>query len=209
MSRVIGPGISASSFYLVQFRIALSNNPGFNFSQTAICNINNVVKSLRARLKARGKARRMDEHGNPIYKDCDVFTVDELVAFICQSLTMFNELPVFTMFTWDDTPITQRFHDILVQGSLYLALGAQSLIERGREFTINDNGIGSTPPQQAELLKASTQRKWMLGWQSTAIKKIWPPAPLGSERYHLLAEFSPQIRDLRHLRERSPGLLSI
>ena len=181
----------------------LGDDPGFNFSQTAICNINNVVKSLRARLKARGKARRMDEHGNPIYKDCDVFTVDELVAFICQSLTMFNELPAFTMFTWDDSPIIEQFHDILVQGALYLALGAQALIERGREFTINDNGIGFTPPQQSELLNTQYAKE-LDNWLDKArqIKKNMCASPLGLGTLSFVGGASPQVRRLRHLRSR-------
>lgn len=180
----------------------LGDDPGFNFSQVAICNINNIVKSLRARLKARGKARRMDEHGNPIYKDCDVFTVDELVAFICESLTMFNEIPHFTLFTWDDTPIIEQFHDILVQGSLYLALGAQALIERGREFTINDNGIGFTPPQQAELLNTQYKSE-MDAWYEKCklIKHNMKPSPLGLGTLSFVGGASPQIRRLRHLRE--------
>ena len=49
----------------------LGDDPGYQFDQSSICNINNVLKSLRARLKSRGKARRMDENGNPIYKDCE------------------------------------------------------------------------------------------------------------------------------------------
>jgi len=181
----------------------LGDDPGFNFSQTAICNINNVVKSLRARLKARGKARRMDEHGNPVYKDCDVFTVDELVAFICQSLTMFNALPAFTLFTWDDTPIIEQFHDTFVQGALYLALGAQALIERGREFTINDNGIGFTPPQQSELLNTQYAKE-MDAWtvKATQIKKNMVPSPLGLGTMSFVNGVSTQVRRLRHLRER-------
>ncbi|MCK9567766.1 hypothetical protein M0R72_02300 [Candidatus Pacearchaeota archaeon] len=128
------------------------DDPGYNFSQIAICNINNVLKSLRVRLKSKGKARRLDENGNAVYKDCDIYTVDELVAFVCQSLTMFNEIPHFTLFTWEDTPIIEQFHDVLTQGALYLALGAQALIERGREFNVQDNGFGFTPPTVSELL---------------------------------------------------------
>ena len=89
-----------------------------------------------------------------------------------------------------------------MQGALYLALGAQALIERGREFTINDNGIGFTPPQQAELL--STQYKSeMDAWtaKATQIKKNMVPSPLGLGTLSFVGGASPQIRRLRHLRE--------
>jgi len=181
----------------------LGDDPGYNFSQIAICNINNIMKSLRRRLKSSGKARRLDEYGNAVYKDCDVFTVDELVAFICQSLTMFNEVPHFTMFTWEDTPIIEQFHDVLVQGSLYLALGAQALIERGREFQIQDNGVGFTPPTISELLNTQYQKEMDNWWDKVKlIKHNMKPSPLGLGTLSFTGGASPQFRRLRHLRER-------
>lgn len=181
----------------------LGDDPGFNFSQTAICNINNLLKSLKHRLKSHGKARRMDEYGNPIYKDCDIFTTDELVAFLCQSLSMFNELPHFTMFTWEDTPIIEQFHDVLEQGGLYLALGAQALIERGREFQVQDNGIGFTPPTISELLNTQYQKE-MDNWYDKCkiIKKNMASSPIGLGTLSFTAGASPQIRRLRNLRAR-------
>jgi hypothetical protein len=181
----------------------LGDDPGYSFDQVSICNINNVLKSLRARLKARGKARRTDEFGNAIYKDCDVFTVDELVAFICQSLSSFNEIPTLTFFSWTDTPIIEQFHDIFVQGALYLALGAQALIERGREFNINDNGIGFTPPAISELLNTQYAKE-MESWEkkAAAIKKNMVPSAIGLGTMSFVAGASPQIRRLRVLRER-------
>lgn len=181
----------------------LGDDPGFNFSQNAICNINNLLKSLRRRLKSSGKARRKDEYGNGIYKDCDVFLVDELVTFLCESLSMFNEIPHFTFFTWEDTPIIEQFHDILVQGALYLALGAQALIERGREFQVNDNGIGFTPPTISELLNTQYSKE-MDAWYDKAkmIKANMKPSPLGLGVMSYTAGASPQIRRLRHLRAR-------
>lgn len=183
--------------------VHLGDDPGFNFTQNAICNINNLMKSLRARLKSRGKSRKTDEYGNVIYKDCDVFSVDELTAFLCQSLAMFNEPPFFTYFTWEDTPIIEQFHDILVQGALYLALGAQSLIERGREFQIQDNGIGFTPPTISELLNTQYQKE-MDNWYDKVkmIKKNMAPSPLGLGTLSFVSGASPQIRRLRHLRQR-------
>jgi hypothetical protein len=181
----------------------LGDDPGYNFTQTAICNINNLLKSLRARLKARGKARRTDEFGNIVYKDCDIYTVDELVAFLCQSLAMFNEIPHFTMFTWEDTPIIEQFHDVLVQGSLYLALGAQALIERGREFQVNDNGVGFTPPTISELLQSQYQNE-MNNWYEKVklIKHNMKPSPIGLGTLTFVGGAAPQFRRLRHLRQR-------
>lgn len=181
----------------------LGDDPGFNFSQNAICNINNLLKSLKRRLKNNGKARRKDEYGNVIYKDCNIFSTDELVTFLCEALSMFNEIPHFTFFTWEDTPIIEQFHNIFVQGALYLALGAQALIERGREFQVNDNGIGFTPPTISELLNTQYAKE-MDSWYDKAklIKHNLKPSPLGLGTLSFVAGASPQIRRLRHLRAR-------
>lgn len=182
----------------------LGDDPGFNFSQNAICNINNLLKSLKRRLKNNGKARRKDEYGNDIYKDCNIFSTDELVTFLCESLSMFNEIPHFTFFTWEDSPIIEQFHNVLVQGALYLALGAQALIERGREFQVNDNGIGFTPPTISELLNTQYSTE-MNNWYEKAklIKANMKPSPLGLGTLSFVAGASPQMRRLRHLRARS------
>ena len=181
----------------------LGDDSGYNFTQTAICNINNLMKSLRMRLKNSGKVRTTDEFGNIAYRDCAVFGVDELTAFLCQSLSMFNEIPHFTYFTWEDTPIIEQFHDILVQGGLYLALGAQALIERGREFQIQDNGVGFTPPTISELLNTQYQKE-MDDWfkKVDLIKKSMKPSPLGLGTLTFTGGASPQFRRLRHLRAR-------
>jgi hypothetical protein len=181
----------------------LGDDPGFCFSQNAIFNINNVLKSLRARLKSSGKSRKTDEYGNVVYKDCDVYTVDELVAFICQSLSEFNEIPHFTFFTFEDTPIIEQFHDVLVQGALYLALGAQALIERGREFNVQDNGIGFTPPTISDLLNTQYTNEMTNWYEKVKLIKInMRSSPLGLGSLSFTAGASPQIRRLRTLRQR-------
>jgi len=181
----------------------LGDDPGFHYSQTAICNINTILKALKRRLKSSGTVRSCDEHGNVVYKDCDIFSTDELVTFIAQSLTMFNQIPHFTMFTFDDTPVIELFFDIFVQGALYLALGAQALIERGREFQISDNGIGFTPPTMSEILNTQYAKE-MDNWYDKAklLKASMPPSPIMLGTLSFTSGASPQVRRLRHLRER-------
>ena len=181
----------------------LGDDPGFNFSEMAIHNINNLMKSLRYRLKNSGKSRTTDEYGNPVYKDCDIFQPDELVGFLVQSLSMFNEYPRFTTFSMENTEIIEQFHDILVQGATYLALGSQALIERGREFPINDNGVSMTPPTISEMLQTQYAKE-MDSWEKKCmmIKKNMVPSPLGLGTLSFTGGAAPQFRRLRLLRER-------
>ena len=180
----------------------LGDDPGFCYSQTAICNINHLLKSLRARLNSSGKHRTTDEYGNVVYKDCDIYSTDDLVSFLAQALSMFNETPMFTLFTFDDTPIIEQFHDILVQGATLIALSSQALIERGREWTVNDNGIGFTPPTVSEML--STQWSAELSNWTERLKYIKmnmrsSAIGLGTLRF---PGTSPTFRFMRMFRER-------
>lgn len=180
----------------------LGDDPGFCYSQTAICNINNLLKALKRRLKSAGVRPSCDEFGNILYETCDIFTTDELVTFLADSLSMFNEVPHFTMFTFDDTPIIELFFDVLVQGALYQALAAQALIERGTEFNISDAGLGFTPPTVSELLNSQYQKEMDNWWDKVKLIKFnMKPSPLGLGGLRPLAA-SPQMRRLRHLRQR-------
>jgi hypothetical protein len=175
---------------------------GYDFSQNSICNINNVLKSVRARLKSSGKAKRTDEFGNIIYKDCDIYQVDELVSYIVRSLSRFNQTPTFTTFTFEDTCIIEEFHDILVQGAVVFALGAQALIERGREYSVTDNGVAFNPPSISELLMSEYNAE--LADYKEALKTIkvnMRPAAIGLGTMSF-TNSSPQFRRLRNLRAR-------
>lgn len=180
----------------------LGDDVNFCYSQNAICNINALLKALRRRLKSSGVRPSCDEFGNITYTTCDIFSTDELVTFLADSMSMFNEVPVFTFFTFDDTPIIEMFFDVLVQGALYQALGAQALIERGREFQMSDAGLGFTPPTVSELLNSQYQKEMDNWWEKVRIiKKNMAPSAIGLGSYKPM-NGSSQMRRLRFLRER-------
>jgi len=90
-------------------------------SQIAVDNVNDLLRPLR------------------VNKECDIYSVDELVAFIYQSLSIFNETPIFTLFTLDDTSFIEKFYDVLIQGAVCLALANKSRIEHsGVSFIVSD-----------------------------------------------------------------------
>lgn len=182
--------------------IALGDDVGFNYSQNALRNINKVIKVLRARLKSSGKARGFDSVGNAVFVDCDVYSVDQLATYAADALAMFNQVPFFTFFTWEDGAIIDNFLAVIAQGAALLALSSQALIERGREFTLNDNSIGFTPPSISELL--NTQFGTELANYMEMVKMIknsMRPSPLGLGTLRSLGA-APALLKLRHLRAR-------
>ena len=117
------------------------------------------------------------------------------------SLSSFNQIPHFTRFTFADPQIYVIFADVIIQGAVLLALAAQALIERGREFTLNDNGVTYQPPQISELL--NTEYTTQLANYTEKLKVIkcnLKPHPLGLGSFRCNS-VAPAFMRLRHLRE--------
>lgn len=183
--------------------VHLGDDPGFNYSQCAIKNINKLIKSLRARLNSSGKAKSSDAYGNVNYVDCDIFSLNVLTTFIATALWDFNQVPYFTYFKFDEDVFVEQFGEILVEGATLYALASQALIERGREYSITDNGINFNPPTVSELLQ--TQYSTLLNNYYDKLKYIknsLRPHPLGLGIFSMNSGMNPSFARLRHLRSR-------
>jgi hypothetical protein len=181
----------------------LGSDVDFDYSQTAIHNINVLIKTLRARLDSMGKHVSMDANGNKVYTDCDIYSVASLVSFIANSLTEFNSIPYFTAYTFEDTEALKLFHDVIVQGAAIMALSSKSLLERGREFSISDNSIQFTPPTVSELMSTEWAGELANYFEKVKyIKNSLRPAPMGLGTLTVSTTRLPAVARLRHLRAR-------
>jgi len=133
---------------------ALGDNVPFHYSQIEIRNINKIMKVVRRRLNSSGWASTTDKYGNPEFKQCDIFSVEELTDFICASLSLFNEVPYFTSFDFNDTEIIKIYLEVLAQGAVIYALSAKALTERGNESQTQDAGLSWQPPSVSELISS-------------------------------------------------------
>jgi len=182
--------------------LEIGDAPIYAWTQDEICGINILLKQLKARLKSDGLAETIDEYGNIELSNCPIFTDDELVCFLQNSLSEFNQTPHFTSFTFADQVIYDRYAHIIVEGAFILATGAQMLIEAGREFTITDNGITMNPPPLSNVL--NNQLGHFVTRHTQALEKIkWSikPKPTGFGSFRVLAS-NPNYLRLRHLRQR-------
>ena len=183
--------------------VHLGDDPGFNYSQGAILNINKLIKMLKARLNSAGKAKSVDSNGNVQFVDCDIFSIDMLTTFLATALSDFNQVPYFTFFTFDETPFIDQFAEILVEGATLYALSSQALIERGREFQITDNGLNFNPPTVSEML--NTQYNTLLQHyydKLRYIKNSLRPSPKGLGVFTMTSSLNPAFARMRHLRAR-------
>lgn len=174
----------------------------FDYSQTAIKNINKLLKSLRMRLNSSGKSLSKDKFGNEIWVSCDIFSVDVLVTALATSLSQFNQVPYFTWFQFHDTEFVEQFLEILVQGATIYCLASKALIERGREFNITDNSISFAPPSIADLMM--TQYSAEIGRHNEFLKMIkasMRPAPRGLGTLTSNSAGNPHVQRLRRRRQ--------
>jgi hypothetical protein len=183
--------------------VHMGDDPGFNYSQAALKNMNKLIKSLKARLNSSGKAKSTDSYGNVIYVDCDIFAIDMLYTFLATALWDFNQVPYFTFFQYDDDAFVEQFGEILVEGATLYALASKALIERGREFQITDNSINFTPPTVSELLNTQYSTLLTHYWDKLKyIKNSLRPAPKGLGVFSMNSAINPAFSRMRHLRAR-------
>jgi len=173
----------------------------WDFTKAESHGINVLLKMIKYRLKSSG-TRKIREGNQYIDVPCSIFTDAELICFLVNSLSSFNQYPHFTQFTFADPQMYGIFTDVILQGGVLLALAAQTLIEKGREFSINDNGVTYQPPQVADML--NTQYTAQLADYKEKLKHIKTSLKpnsiaLGTFR---TTSISPNYLRLRHLRER-------
>jgi hypothetical protein len=89
-----------------------------------------------------------------------VFSTEDLDCALELSLRAFNMVPEVTYFKWDDIETIDMISDILVTYAAHLLLVKQSLLERGREFQIKDNGVTWMPPSVSELAFLISNELW-------------------------------------------------
>jgi len=180
----------------------IGDDPNITYSQDEIIGINVLLYCLKNRLKNNLEVETKDAYGNVQFVSCTIFTDDELVWFLKCSLSWFNETPHFTDFTFADEVIYQRYGHVIVEGACIFAWAAQMVLEAGREFTINDNGVTfNPPPLSATLNNELSQFHSAHREHLKFIKGCIKPRPVGFGSFRVLAA-NPNYMRLRHLRQR-------
>lgn len=126
-------------------------------------NLLKLMKMLETRLFNKPTKNPIDFNGNTV--DGQVYATDRLITFLEISLAEFNQCPIFTFFTFEDTKFMDQFGAILVEGASIYALGSQALVEKGREFVINDTASNYTPPAISDLLQSQYAQLYEFHWE--------------------------------------------
>lgn len=191
--------------------IKLGDDVVFDFSQEELEGLNILLRYLKCRLRSDGKKPKRDKfgafifdaYGEMIMEECNVFSDEILACFLCQSLSEFNSTPFFTSYLFSDQIIYKTFSNVIVEGAYVVGLASQSLMEKGRDFTISDGGISYQPPQLGDFLQSHYQN-WLTSYRERLkfIKASIRPGPSTFGTYSNLSSGSPAFARLRHIRQR-------
>lgn len=142
-----------------------------NISSEGIRNSNNLLALLKNRLQSNGKSQSRDKYNNIIYVDCDIYSNETLLSFIELALSEFNQTPHFTFYTLENSRFVDCFAEVLVEGATLYALSSKALIERGREFLIQDDGVHFAPPAVSDMLNTQFSTLLSHHWDKLKIIK--------------------------------------
>jgi len=191
--------------------IRLGDDVEFDFNEQEILGINILLKYLKARLRSSGRKPVRDEYGAILYdgygevitEECNVFSDELLICFLCQALSEFNMVPFFTSFLFSDEVIYKLFSAAIVEGAYVFATASQALVEKGRDFTISDGGLSYQPPALGDFL-STHYGTWLSSYRERLkfIKNSIRPGPVNFGTYSNLSSGSPAFNRLRHLRAR-------
>lgn len=203
--------IVTSSSSAITGTVSLGDEVNFDFSEEELNGLNILLKYLKCRLRSNGKkpvrdefgAFQYDSYGDMLYEECNVFSDEILACFLSQALSEFNMVPFFTYYSFADRLIFTTFSQLVVEGAYIVALASQSLLEKGRDFSISDGGISYQPPQLGDFL-SSHYSNWLSNYRERLkfIKNNIRPGPVGYGTYTNLGSAAPAVTRLRHLRAR-------
>lgn len=126
---------------VVDPKIEIGDDPWpslIDYSENAKANINVLLKMLKSRLRSTAF--------KPDGTKCNIFANEDLLQFLNIALSEFNLTPTITGYTFDDYLTRTLFADIITQGAMLQAWSGQAIMEAGREFSMNDNGVSLQPP---------------------------------------------------------------
>lgn len=114
--------------------------------------LDTLIELVEFRTAAISKTLVIDEHGNNVYQEKSIFERKDVETTIKMALTAFNAIPPFTYIKLEDEENIIQLSDSLVTYATHLLLQRQALLEKGREFVVQDNGVGWTPPVLSQFL---------------------------------------------------------
>jgi hypothetical protein len=189
----------------------LGDEVDFDFSEAELTGLNVLLKFLKARLRSDGSKPSRDEYGafitdgygELVTEECNVFSDELLACFLCSALSEFNMVPFFTSYTFADEIMYKTFGHAITEGAYILALASQSMVEKGRDFTISDGGISYQPPALGDFL-ATHYSAFMTSYRERLkfIKNCIRPSPASFGTFTNLSSGAPAFVRLRHLRSR-------
>lgn len=100
-----------------------------------------VIEKLNTLLSNAGQQKVVDDAGKTSYIPVKIFEDKDLQNFI-----ELSETAVQNVLKKEPGVAIGLYPELVVEHAFYLALISRSLVEKGREYVIQDNGLAYEPP---------------------------------------------------------------
>lgn len=114
--------------------------------------LKSLIEKVQFRIAAIIKTQVIGLDGSISFEKTDVFEPDEIKQALELSLSAFNMIPNITYFKFTDEENIDQISDLLVTYAAHLLLIRQALVEKGREYSISDNGIEYAGPNIGQFM---------------------------------------------------------
>lgn len=122
--------------------------------------LKSLTELVQFRIDVTSKQQILDLNGNVKIEEVSIFKPEDIQRALSLSLSAFNMTPPVTYLKFTDEENMEQLSDLLVTYAAHLLLTKQSLLERGREFQVKDNGIGFVPPSVSDLAINISNTLW-------------------------------------------------
>lgn len=109
-----------------------------------------LIDCIHARMQDKGTTLHKDTCGNPVtkeelvFKDIDIGMAISLV----ESDLSIRDIKL----EWDNFSSITRYGSLIVQGACAYMMPGHIMLERGREYSVVDGGIGFNPPNLSDMM---------------------------------------------------------
>jgi hypothetical protein len=118
----------------------------------------NIIEFVKIRLNSKCDRLCKDEKDNSVIVKGEIFKDEDLkiaIEMAAKEVAVFASKPSSAYLE-----IMQTYPTLVAQGAVITILGGHSLLEKGREFNYEDNGIYLNPPNLSDTLMQQYQTEY-------------------------------------------------
>lgn len=133
-----------------------------------------LTELVQFRIAAVSKQQIIEPNGNVKIVEASIFEPEDVQRALNLSLSAFNMSPPVTYLKFTDEENMDQLSDLLVTYAAHLLLTNKALVEKGREYSVKDNGIEYEAPQLGNFLLGTSDNLYRYWYERVRVLKTDP-----------------------------------